>query len=114
TAADEYGNEVVIRVPLDVARSVREKTIVGFPDELKFYAAQVVPELCRGCGVCEDICDYNAPRIAPDPKYGLVSKIDIVACKGCGTCVAACPSAAINQGRTPLDVIFNLIRGGKK
>ena len=113
TAVDEYGSEVVMRVPLDVAKSVREKTIVGFPDDLKFYAAQVVSEMCRGCGVCEDICQYNAPRIAPNLKYGLVSKIDIVACKGCGTCIAACPSAAINQGRTPLDVIYSLIRGGK-
>ena len=112
TALDESGNEVIVRVPLDVAITVREKTIVGFPDDLKFYAAQVVPELCRGCGVCEDICDYNAPRIAPHSKFGLVSRIDIVACKGCGTCVAACPSGAINQGKTPLDVVYNAIRGG--
>jgi NADPH-dependent glutamate synthase beta subunit-like oxidoreductase/Pyruvate/2-oxoacid:ferredoxin oxidoreductase delta subunit len=114
TAVDEDGNEVVIRVPLQVAQSLREKTIVGYPDDLKFYAAQVIPELCRGCGVCEDICDYNAPRIAPDPKYGLVSRIDIVACKGCGTCVAACPSNAINQGVIPRDAMYSAIKGGMK
>jgi NADPH-dependent glutamate synthase beta subunit-like oxidoreductase/Pyruvate/2-oxoacid:ferredoxin oxidoreductase delta subunit len=112
TAKDEHGNEVVIRIPVDIARSIREKTTVGFPDDVNFFAAQVTPERCRGCGVCEDVCDYKAPRISPDPDYGLVSRIDITACKGCGTCIAACPARAINQGKTSLEFIHNAIWEG--
>ncbi len=111
-AKDEKGNEVVVRMPLGVARGIREETKLDDREQIELYAAVVDPSRCRGCGVCEEICGYHAPRIAPDPHYGLVSSIDLLACKGCGTCVSACPSGAIDQGVTSLHAVRNSIRGG--
>jgi len=113
-AEDMNGDQFEIRIPLDVAEAIREKTFVGDPDALNLFVAEVNPERCRGCGVCEEICEYHAPRISPDPKLGFVSKIDILACKGCGTCVAACPSGAIEQGVTSLHAMREAIWGGEE
>lgn len=56
--------------------------------------ARVNDRLCRGCGVCVDICTYEA-RVFDD-KTG-VAKVLQVLCQGCGACVAACPSGACEQ-----------------
>lgn len=45
---------------------------------------------CIGCGLCEEICPYGAPKIE-DGK----SKIREVLCRGCGSCAAECPKRAI-------------------
>jgi len=112
TIENESGEREEIRVPLGIARGIREETGIDDKGDLELYAAVVDPERCRGCGLCEEICGYHAPRVAPDPKYGFVSSIDILACKGCGTCVSACPSGAIDQGVTSLHVLSACIRGG--
>lgn len=111
-AYDTGGEPVMIRAPLGVARGISEEARAGEKQDVELYVAVVDPTRCRGCGVCEEICGYHAPRIAPDPNYGLVSSIDILACKGCGACIAACPSGAIDQGITSLHRMRELIRGG--
>jgi heterodisulfide reductase subunit A len=47
---------------------------------------------CIGCGLCEEICPYGAPKIE-DGK----SKILEVLCRGCGSCAAECPKRAITM-----------------
>jgi len=49
---------------------------------------------CQGCGRCEEICEFHAPKIR---KNGLipVSSINEVLCKGCGACAVSCPTGAI-------------------
>lgn len=47
---------------------------------------------CIGCGLCEEICPYGAPKIE-DGK----SKIREVLCRGCGSCAAECPKRAITM-----------------
>ncbi len=111
---DADGNPVEIRVPLGIARGLQGEKGTQDIDNMELLAAVVDLERCRGCGVCEDICGYHAPRIAPDQKYGLVSSIDLLACKGCGTCITACPSGAIDQGVTSLHAIYNGIWGDDK
>jgi len=54
--------------------------------------AVVSEELCAGCGMCVDVCPYDAP--AMDQLWG-VSRINAVLCKGCGACAVTCPSKAI-------------------
>jgi NADPH-dependent glutamate synthase beta subunit-like oxidoreductase/NAD-dependent dihydropyrimidine dehydrogenase PreA subunit len=112
-AYDLEGEAVVIRAPIGVARGIQEEARPGEKRDVELFVAVVDPARCRGCGVCEEICGYHAPRIAPDPNYGLVSSVDILACKGCGTCIAACPSGAIDQGITSLHRMRELIRGGE-
>ncbi len=54
--------------------------------------AVVDEELCAGCGMCVDVCPYDAPAL--DPLWG-VSRINAVLCEGCGACAVTCPSKAI-------------------
>jgi heterodisulfide reductase subunit A len=54
--------------------------------------AVVDQDLCIGCGLCEEICPYGAPKIQ-DGK----SKILEVLCRGCGSCAAECPKRAITM-----------------
>lgn len=60
--------------------------IVAFVDEKR----------CRGCGRCEETCEYGAIVVSADPAKGiLVSKVDEVRCEGCGACAAICCNKAI-------------------
>jgi heterodisulfide reductase subunit A len=54
--------------------------------------ADVNEDLCVGCGLCEEICPYGAPKIENGK-----SKIREILCRGCGTCAAECPSQAISM-----------------
>ena len=54
--------------------------------------AVVNEDLCVGCGLCEEICPYGAPKIENGK-----SKIREILCRGCGTCGAECPSQAITM-----------------
>jgi heterodisulfide reductase subunit A len=51
--------------------------------------------ICHGCGRCEEICTFHAPKVAA--KNGtLVSVINETLCKGCGACAVVCPTGAIS------------------
>jgi len=54
--------------------------------------AVVNEDLCAGCGMCVDVCPYDAPAL--DELWG-VSRINAVLCKGCGACAVTCPAKAI-------------------
>jgi heterodisulfide reductase subunit A-like polyferredoxin len=56
--------------------------------------ATVRSELCRACGTCVEICEYNAPEIIEEgqARYAVINE---ALCKGCGTCAAHCPTGAI-------------------
>ncbi|MGD9046435.1 MAG: 4Fe-4S binding protein [Anaerolineae bacterium] len=60
------------------------------------YVAAVDTELCAGCGLCADHCQFEA--IAVDNGYATV---DVAACMGCGVCVAQCPQEAFALVRDP-------------
>jgi heterodisulfide reductase subunit A2 len=55
--------------------------------------SQVDQTKCSGCGICVDICPYNAIR---KNEKGLSETIAAV-CKGCGVCGATCPEKAITM-----------------
>jgi NADPH-dependent glutamate synthase beta subunit-like oxidoreductase/ferredoxin len=60
-------------------------------------------KICSGCGVCVDVCSYDATKLEQSKEYvrvswrseaGLVAIIDESRCKRCGACVSACPAGA--------------------
>ncbi|MGB8656836.1 MAG: FAD-dependent oxidoreductase [Candidatus Zixiibacteriota bacterium] len=64
--------------------------------ELEPVVCQVVNrELCRACGICVKICQFNAPQLVDKGEGVLVCEINEALCKGCGTCAAYCPTGAI-------------------
>lgn len=50
---------------------------------------------CRGCGSCEEVCEYAAIRLEKGDDGLQVSKLNQFLCTGCGSCVSVCPSGAL-------------------
>ena len=55
--------------------------------------SEVIPELCKSCGICAEVCPYNAITVDPNKKIPAV--VNAAACAGCGTCAAECTFDAI-------------------
>ncbi|MFZ5572644.1 MAG: ATP-binding protein [Thermodesulfobacteriota bacterium] len=62
--------------------------ILSRQDFLGGGEAVIRPELCTQCGLCRELCRFNAVR----PDF----RIDPIACEGCGVCVDLCPVKAID------------------
>ena len=65
--------------------------------------------LCHGCGICEEICEFQAPKvIVKDGR--MVSTVNEALCKGCGACAVACPSGAMSIKHFTRDEISTMIK----
>jgi len=59
--------------------------------ETEFWSGQVAhidPEKCTQCGLCQDLCRFDAIRDF---------RVDPVSCEGCGFCSHICPDEAITM-----------------
>jgi len=61
--------------------------------EAEGKVSQVLEERCRGCGVCVEVCAYQAIELDPEKEVAVVNE---ALCKGCGACAASCRSNAID------------------
>jgi heterodisulfide reductase subunit A-like polyferredoxin len=80
-------------------------------------AAVVDPARCRGCGDCEQVCEFGAIQLQPRPhrrptagpgahiEVEHVAWIDPAICRGGGICAAHCPAGAISTGHPSSDQI---------
>ncbi|HYG98046.1 MAG TPA: 4Fe-4S binding protein [Terriglobales bacterium] len=67
------------------------------------YVAVIESELCNACGLCEQVCPFDALKV-----NGCATLV-WAKCMGCGVCVDQCMTGAISLGRdedkgVPLDV----------
>ena len=79
------------------------------------YLAEIDPVLCQGCGLCADVCRYNA--IQPPIENQIRYSVNELLCEGCAACVHACPESAIKltqqqdgewfQSKTPYGQLFH-------
>jgi heterodisulfide reductase subunit A len=53
--------------------------------------AVVDERICSGCGICVEICPYEAREM--DERQG-ISMVHSALCQGCGACIASCPNNA--------------------
>jgi MinD superfamily P-loop ATPase len=47
---------------------------------------------CQNCGICEQVCRFDAVKSTPEGFF-----IDSIACDGCAACVYQCPEEAIRM-----------------
>lgn len=60
-------------------------------------AAVVDPDRCRGCGDCEQVCEFGAIQLQGEGERQ-VAWIDPAICRGGGVCTIRCPAGAILAG----------------
>ncbi len=51
---------------------------------------------CDSCGVCYDVCQFQAISKSEEEPGNTVFQVDPILCEGCGVCVHFCPSEAID------------------
>lgn len=59
------------------------------------YVAQVGIELCNGCGLCEDACQFDAISGTVTGAGRNVAVVNTEKCYGCGLCRNHCPQGAL-------------------
>jgi len=59
--------------------------------------SQVDTERCIGCGLCSELCAFNAIILEEVEGKGYRAKNVSASCKGCGLCAASCPQQAIDM-----------------
>ncbi|MFZ5647335.1 MAG: FAD-dependent oxidoreductase [Bacillota bacterium] len=69
--------------------------------------AFVQEDNCVGCGICVNVCSYNARYL---DEFSGVAMVADVLCQGCGACVAACPSGASQQKGYEKDQMMAMMR----
>ena len=60
-------------------------------------SAEIDPEVCTGCGLCESECRFQAILPPAHPEDGIAYRVDSIACEGCGVCAYVCPENAIRM-----------------
>lgn len=105
--------DYVLRLPRDFdKKELANNSISGtlktnngqeIPITLDNYIPLVQENLCRGCGDCVAVCEYDAVQLVDKDGEIKVSNINFDLCRGCGTCVTFCPSSAIQPGRYTSD-----------
>ena len=59
--------------------------------------ADIIPQKCNRCGICYEICRFDAIKrsLDVDEIVSIDYRIDPISCEGCGVCVEFCPENAI-------------------
>jgi len=81
-------------------RGISELGIENSVAKSDFYIA-VDPEMCTGCEICVDRCQFSATSIVDNTSH-----VDQKRCVGCGLCVTTCSSGARTLVRKPEDQIL--------
>lgn len=75
--------------------AARAATVLSRPViEVEAAVASVDEERCRGCGRCEEVCEFGATKVV-ELDGRLVAQVNEALCKGCGACAVRCPTGAI-------------------
>jgi heterodisulfide reductase subunit A len=81
TVAHAHGTASRATIPLFKGRTVIEP-----------ITASIDAGICSGCGLCQEVCEYQALKMDDYRGHMTVNK---ALCKGCGACHSICPVKAI-------------------
>ncbi|MBP1662497.1 MAG: hdrA 2, partial [Thermoplasmatales archaeon] len=74
------------------AAASRAATILSQEElEIDPLIAMVDEDACTGCGICIEVCPYEARTLNERKR---IAEVNDALCAGCGGCIAACPSNA--------------------
>lgn len=74
------------------AAASRAATILSQEElEIDPLIAMVDEDACTGCGICVEVCPYEARSLNERRR---IAEVNDALCAGCGGCIAACPSNA--------------------
>jgi MinD superfamily P-loop ATPase len=86
--ADADVDAANLELVLDPARQDEQPFMGG-------STARIDTDLCVGCGVCREVCRFDAVSSGDDA--GAVYRVDALACEGCASCFFQCPEQAIQM-----------------
>jgi MinD superfamily P-loop ATPase len=58
--------------------------------------ARIETERCTACGLCLELCAFDAIRLDVSAAGGKAYRVDPISCEGCGVCAWFCPEQAIS------------------
>ena len=105
--AEIENSKFLVKSPLELSEKINEKGPTKFKlktetktQSIKLHSltSKVDPDLCIGCGRCEEVCAYRAIKNIITKDERNVSQVAHDACASCSACVSECPSGAITQG----------------
>jgi heterodisulfide reductase subunit A len=62
--------------------------------------------ICSGCGICAEVCPYEAREM--DPHRG-IPVVRSALCQGCGACIASCPNNACELRNTSASQVLQMV-----
>jgi heterodisulfide reductase subunit A len=81
--------------------------------ELPGKVAKVDELRCVGCGLCAEVCSYQAIELVTktiNKKEKIVAQVNEALCKGCGACAGACYSGSIQHSGFTDSQILKMIK----
>lgn len=106
----QYPKSIVDTVAQAIGAASKAAIPMGSGRVLTEGIPSVVDEsICRGCGDCIEVCEYNAITLEKKDGKRIIAKINELLCKGCGTCSTACCNGAIKPRNFTDEQIFSQI-----
>jgi len=89
------------------AAASRAATILSQEElEIDPLIAMVDEDACTGCGICIEVCPYEARTLNERKR---IAEVNNALCAGCGGCIAACPSNASIHKNFTKKQIMNMV-----
>ena len=90
----DINNIVVADCDVDAAdlHLLLQPNILEQSDFYSGFIANIAPEKCTQCGICKNICRFDAIKETANNFY-----VDELDCEGCGYCEKVCPTQAIQM-----------------
>jgi heterodisulfide reductase subunit A len=89
------------------AAASRAATILSQEElEIDPLIAMVDEDACTGCGICVEVCPYEARTLNERKR---IAEVNEALCAGCGGCIAACPSNASTHKNFTKKQLLNMV-----
>ena len=90
--APKHIDEAIVQANAAAARAsvFLSKNVINALEKRSY----VIERFCSSCGICVDVCPFNARVLDNEAK---VARVIDAACEACGACVMACPNGAAQQ-----------------